>query len=316
MVIPYAVGKGAPIISADLDGTTIHSNGNVHEDVAAAIARLARSGALLVFNSNTSLDGLRRHVLRMGVSLCHVAGWVAENGALIRPGASSLIPSDNLAPNFEERSAQFEAFRMIVHQWCRDTGCDVVFTHPATTVRSLNGYSPWVHKVAFIDDTRRVSYSCEVRAVVNGEFRITRKIMGEFGGMHRQIAEQVWGAEGLTADGYPRPEWEIDGGFVDIASFDVDKAASLHALVALGHPTYHIGDGRNELCTANVPGVVTIAVGNRCSFGRSGKAHAVTAAHGPDGFIEAVISGTPEAGRGYRYLDGRAYGEFIIGKRQ
>lgn len=35
-----------------------------------------------------------------------------------------------------------------------------------------------------------------------------------------------------------------------------------------------------------------------------------------NGFIEAVISGTPEAGRGYRYLDGRAYGEFIIGKRQ
>lgn len=35
-----------------------------------------------------------------------------------------------------------------------------------------------------------------------------------------------------------------------------------------------------------------------------------------NGFIEAMLSGTPEAGRGYRYLAGRAYGEFIAPARK
>lgn len=287
-----AAGIGPVIISTDLDGTAIESDATVNPDVAGAFRLAHEVGFAVLINSDTSLEGLRRHAARMGLQPEWVAGLVAENGAFMECQSASGLPEDEgFAPDSSLRLGEFAEFRHHLTDSLVNARFDVVLTHPATTVRLVERYTSLTRKVAFLDHTRLVSFTSEIRAVrPDGSLAIDSDMMRDVGAVVRRIAERIWPAELLDSDaaGRPRPEVGHDEGWVDLTGFGLTKAAPLRALVETGRPVYHIGDGSNDKAAADVPGVVVIAVGPKCSLARSGLAHFVTKANGTRGFVEAM----------------------------
>jgi hypothetical protein len=284
-----AAGQGPVIISTDLDGTTIESDATVNPEVAEAFRLAWRAGVALIINSDTSLEGLRRHQHRMGLQPEWVAGVIAENGAFMRCRPGSGLPETVNFASFSQRSSEFVKFRQELTDELIRLGFDVVLTHPATTVRRLERYPPLVGKVAFLDVTRQVSFTSEIRRLEpDGSWAIDPELMRETGALVRTVAERFWSVGLLDNDDRPRPEVGHDEGWLDLCGFGLTKAAPLRVLVETGRPIYHIGDGSNDKAAAAVPGVVVIAVGPTCSLARSGRAHFVTEQLGTRGFVEAV----------------------------
>lgn len=236
------------MIAFDLDGTLITNEGNIEvNDLAGPLARAREAGVTVGWASDTSLGGLRAWEELLGLQGL-MDFYVAENGGVVYlPGSTSPVFTIGGA---EDLRKQYNQLRTTLIQWLQGQGISVLLTHASSWCKR-GEKPPDDGPLVIIDDTRLVSFTCEVRQVVEGQLVIDQELT-------RQVGKQIMI---FAAELNIGSEVEIGDRFVDAPTPGATKGRALQVLrQKTGKNIAMIGNGTNDCSCAGMDGVTLYAV--------------------------------------------------------
>lgn len=275
------------LVLLDLDGTVIDDEGNSHPLLPGLIRKAVAGGMAVGWISRTSIDGLRRWEHEIGIDPGLMSVYCGEEGAVTIAPPGWLIDSRDgtfsRQQMLDDHSLWKERYSKLVTavaQFCVAQGWSVVRDHPSTWTRRYPAPPMAKGVVVCIDNTREVSFACEVRACAGSKMFVNKTLMGQF---LRPAVQRL--AESLEI---PIPLLDNGRGWCDLPNHLVHKGWPTRVLrlnVPKDRPVIVIDNSGNALKVADVPGVTLVAV-NDSRDGLQDVADHVTTAPGPAGVVE------------------------------